>query len=70
MLENIRANKEPCRPAKINRTGDEQQKMDGDKEEQQKQLEELNIRYKRQSKLYEDMPPDENKGKFLSNKTH
>ncbi len=44
--------------------------MNGDKDEQQKQFEELSTRYKRQSKLYEDMPPDENKEKFLSNKTH
>jgi hypothetical protein len=70
LLENIRANKEPRRPAKINRASDDQQKMDGNKEEQQRQLEELDTRYKRQSKLYEDMPSDENKGKFLSNKTH
>lgn len=70
LLENIRANKAPRRPAKINRASNEQQKMDGDKDEQQRQLEELDTRYKRQSKLYEDMPPDENKGRFLSNKTH
>ncbi len=70
LLENIRANKEPRRPSKINRASDEQQKMDGDKDEQQRQLEELNTRYERQSKLYEDMPPDQKKGKFLSNKTH
>ncbi len=70
LLENIKANKDPRRPAKINRASDEQQKMDGDKEEQQKQLEELDTRYKRQKQLYEDMPPDQNKGRFLSNKTH
>lgn len=70
LLENIRANQEPRRPAKINRASDDQQKMGGDKDEQQRQLEELDTRYKRQSKLYEDMPPDQNKGKFLSNKTH
>jgi transposase len=70
LLENIRANKEPRRPAKINRASDDQQKMNGDKDEQQRQLEQLDTRYKRQSKLYEDMPPDQNKGKFLSNKTH
>jgi hypothetical protein len=70
LLENIRANQEPRRPSKINRASDDEQKMDGDKDEQQRQLEELNTRYKRQSKLYEDMPSDENKGKFLSNKTH
>ena len=70
LLENIRANQEPRRPAKINRASDDEQKMNGDKEEQQRQLEELNTRYTRQSKLYEDMPSDENKGKFLSNKTH
>src|SRR4051812_23911619 len=70
LLENIRANKEPRRPAKLNRASHDQQKMDGDKDQQQRQLEELDTRYKRQSKLYEDMPPDQNKGRFLSNKTH
>src|SRR4030095_10489306 len=70
LLENIRVNKEPRRPAKINRASDDEQKMDGNKDEQQRQLEELNTRYKRQSKLYEDMPSNQNKGKFLSNKTH
>lgn len=70
LLENIRANREPRRPAKINRASDDEQKMDGDKDEQQRQLRELDTRYQRQSKLYEDMPPDANKGKFLSNKTH
>jgi hypothetical protein len=54
----------------INRASDNEQKMDGNKGEQQRQLEELNTRNKRQSKLYEDMPSDQNKGKFLSNKTH
>ena len=70
LLENISANKGPRRPAKINRATDDEQHMDGDKDEQQKQLKELDTRYKRQSRLYEDMPADENKGKFLSNKTH
>jgi transposase len=70
LLENIRANKEPRRPAKINRASDDEQKMDGDKDEQQRQLEELNTRYKRQAKQYEDMPGSEKKGKYLSNKTH
>src|SRR6476620_10281862 len=36
LLENIRANKEPRRPAKINRASEEQQKMEGDKDEQRK----------------------------------
>jgi transposase len=65
LLENIRANREPRRPAKINRASDDEQKMDGDKDEQQRQLEELNIRYKRQAKQYEDMPGSEKKGKYI-----
>lgn len=70
LLENIRANKQPRRPAKINRADDDEQNMNGGKEEQERQLKELDTRYQRQKKLYEDMPPDENKGRFLSNKTH
>lgn len=70
LLENIRANKEPRRPAKHNRASDDEQKMQGDQDEQQRQLKELDTRYKRQSELYKEMPPDENKGRFLSNKTH
>lgn len=71
LLEHIKANTEPRRPASINRAAEEQQHMQGDKEEQQKQLEELNTRYERQSKQYADMPKgDEEKAKFLSNKTH
>lgn len=43
--------------------------MDGDEEQQQKQLEELNTRYARQKEKYKGMPgPTE--GKYLSNKTH
>lgn len=70
LLENIQANKEPRRPAKNNRASEEQQNMHGDKDEQQRQLEELNTRYQRQSKQYEEMPGSDSKGKFLSNKTH
>jgi transposase len=70
LLEQIKANTEPIRPAAINRAPEEQQHMPGDKEEQAKQLKELNTRYERQTKQYEDMPGDDRKGKFLSNKTH
>ncbi len=70
LLEQIKANTEPRRPAAINRAEDEQQHMKGDKEEQTRQLKELNTRYERQAKQYEDMPADGEKGKFLSNKTH
>jgi transposase len=70
LLEQIKANTEPIRPAAINRAPEEQQNMKGDKEEQTRQLKELNTRYERQTKQYEDMPGDDRKGKFLSNKTH
>lgn len=70
LLEQIKANTEPIRPAAINRAPEEQQHMKGDKDEQTKQLKELNTRYERQAKQYEDMPGDDRKGKFLSNKTH
>ncbi len=70
LLEQIKANTEPIRPAAINRAPEEQQQMKGDKEEQTQQLKELNTRYQRQTKQYEDMPGDDRKGKFLSNKTH
>jgi transposase len=70
LLEQIKANTEPIRPAAINRAPEEQQHMKGDKDEQTKQLKELNTRYERQTKQYEDMPGDDRKGKFLSNKTH
>jgi len=70
LLEQIKANTEPIRPAAINRAQEEQQHMQGDKDEQTRQLKELNTRYERQTKQYEDMPGDDRKGKFLSNKTH
>jgi len=69
LLENIKANSTPRRPAKHNRADDEQQHMDGDDEEQTRQLKELNTRYQRQEKNYEEMPGSE-RGKYLSNKTH
>lgn len=70
LLEQIKANTEAIRPAAINRAAEEQQHMKGDKDEQTKQLKELNTRYERQTRQYEDMPGDDRKGKFLSNKTH
>ena len=70
LLENIKANTTPRRPAKHNRADEEQQKMDGDAEEQTRQLKELDTRYQRQGKDYEEMPGSEDRGKFLSNKTH
>lgn len=70
LLENIKANTSPRRPAKINRAREEQQKMDGDDEQQTRQLKELDTRYQRQSKDYEEMPGSDGRGKFLSNKTH
>lgn len=70
LLENIKANTTPRRPAKHNRAGDEQQKMKGDDEEQTRNLKELDTRYQRQEKNYEEMPGSESRGKFLSNKTH
>jgi hypothetical protein len=70
LLENIKANTSPRRPAKINKAEDEQQHMDGDDEEQTRQLKELDTRYQRQEKNYEEMPGSESRGKFLSNKTH
>ena len=66
---NIKANTTPRRPAKHNRADDEQQHMDGDEEQQTRQLKELDTRYQRQGKNYEEMPGNE-RGKFLSNKTH
>lgn len=69
LLENIKANTSPRRPAKINRADEEQRHMDGDDEEQTRQLKELDTRYKRQEENYKDMPGDD-KGKYLSNKTH
>lgn len=70
LLENIKANTTPRRPAKHNRADEEQQHMDGDDEEQTRQLKELDTRYQRQGKNYEEMPGSESRGKFLSNKTH
>ena len=69
LLENIKANTTPRRPAKHNRANDDQQHMDGDEEEQTRQLKELDTRYQRQEKNYEEMPGSE-RGKYLSNKTH
>ena len=69
LLENIKANTTPRRPAKHNRADDEQRHMDGDDEDQTRKLKELDTRYQRQGKAYEDMPGNE-RGKYLSNKTH
>jgi len=70
LLENIKANTSPRRPAKLNRAQEEQQHMDGDDEDQTRQLKELDTRYQRQGKNYEEMPGSSDRGKFLSNKTH
>lgn len=70
LLENIKANTAPRRPAKQNRADEQQQHMDGDDEEQTRQLKELDTRYRRQGKNYEEMPGSSERGKFLSNKTH
>lgn len=70
LLDNIKAGSTPRRPAKINRAEEEQRHMDGDDEQQTRQLKELDTRYQRQSKDYEEMPGSEGRGKFLSNKTH
>lgn len=70
LLDNIKANTTPRRPAKHNRAEEEQQQMTGDAEEQTRQLKELDTRYQRQGKEYEEMPGSEERGKFLSNKTH
>lgn len=69
LLENIKANTSPRRQAKINRADKKQQHMDGDDEQQTRQLKELDTRYQRQGKNYEEMPGSD-RGKFLSNKTH
>lgn len=69
LLENIKANTTPRRSAKINRADEQQQHMDGDDEDQTRQLKELDTRYQRQGKNYEEMPGSE-RGKYLSNKTH
>jgi hypothetical protein len=70
LLENIKANTTPRRGAKHNRAGNEQRHMRGDDDEQIRDLKELDTRYQRQGKNYEDMPGSESRGKFLSNKTH
>jgi transposase len=69
LLENIKANTSPRRPARHNRADEKQQHMDGDDEAQTRQLKELDTRYQRQEKTYEEMPGSD-RGKYLSNKTH
>ena len=69
LSENIKANTTPRRPAKHNRADEEQQHMDGDDEDQTWQLKELDTRYQRQERNYEDMPGSD-RGRYLSNKTH
>lgn len=69
LSDNIKANTKPRRPVKHNKADDDQQHMDGDNEDQEKQLKELDTRYQRHEKNYEDMPGNDN-GKYLSNKTH
>lgn len=69
LLQNIKANSEARRPAKHDKATDEDKKMKGDDEDQRRDLNELNTRYKRQEENYKDMPGDD-KGKYLSNKTH
>jgi hypothetical protein len=69
LLENIKANTEPRRPAKHNRAAEQQQHMKGNGDQQTKQLKDLDTRYQRQEKNYEEMPGSEARGKFLSNKT-
>jgi transposase len=69
LLQNIKANGEARRPAKHDKATDDDKKMKGDDEEQRRDLNELNTRYKRQEENYKDMPGDD-KGKYLSNKTH
>ena len=48
---------------------EDQQHMDGDDQQQTRQLKELDTRYQRQGKNYEEMPGSD-RGKYLSNKTH
>jgi IS5 family transposase len=69
LLENIKANGSARRPAKHDKANVDDKKMKGDDEQQQRDLKELNTRYKRQEETYKDMPGDD-KGKYLSNKTH
>jgi hypothetical protein len=70
LLENIKANTTPRRPAKHNRADNDQHKMKGDDDEQTRDLKELDTIYQRQEKNYDEMPGSESGGKFLSNKTH
>jgi transposase len=69
LLENIKANGSPRRRAKYNRAEEDQQHMQGNEDDQAKQLKELDTRYQRQEKNYEDMPGSD-RGRYLSNKTH
>lgn len=69
LLQNIKANGEARRPAKHDKAKEEDKKMKGDDDEQRRDLNELNTRYKRQGSNYKDMPGDD-RGKYLSNKTH
>ena len=69
LLENIKANTTPRRPAKNNRADEDQRHMEGDAEDQRRQLKELDTRYQRQEKNYAEMPGSES-GKYISNKTH
>ena len=69
LLQNIKANGSARRAAKHDKAGDDDKKMKGDNDEQQRNLKELHTRYKRQEENYKDMPGDDT-GKYLSNKTH
>jgi transposase len=69
LLQNIKANSSARRPAKNGKATEDDKKMKGDDEQQRRDLNELNTRYKRQEENYKDMPGDD-KGKYLSNKTH
>jgi transposase len=69
MLENIKANDDARRPAKNNKADEDQKRMDGDEEDQKKDLDELSTRYERQNEQYKNQPKTDT-GKFLSNKTH
>jgi transposase len=69
LLKTIKANTEARRPARHDKAPDEQKQMQGDAAAQTRQLKELDTRYRRQEDHYQDMPGDD-KGKYLSNKTH
>ncbi len=69
MLENIKANGEARRAAKNNKAEEDQRKMDGDQDDQERDLNELAARYERQNEQYKNQPASDC-GKFLSNKTH